>query len=65
MDDSSNRLAAAESSLRSVLSSGRGAFVDGKGIRWVMHRDISAVELAYSYIVFSPRTRTMLTLKAT
>ena len=34
MDDSSQRLAAAENSLRSVLSSGRGAFVDNKGIRW-------------------------------
>ena len=40
MDDSSQRLAAAENSLRSVLSSGRGAFVDNKGIRWVMHRDV-------------------------
>lgn len=34
MDDSSQRLAAAENSLRSVLSSNRGAFVDNKGIRW-------------------------------
>lgn len=40
MDDSSQRLTAAENSLRSVLSSGRGAFVDNKGIRWVMHRDV-------------------------